>query len=370
MRMKCLGLIGFEDPGGLVPLGFRLIIPRRTRWKTNSIFLALFSSFFCFSIPIYVGVGESMSGWMNSCEYSFVAGCLHSKVGPQVHLGVQELSAKMDKNFAGLALKLDSYLKEQNAIKHRKSQAEVDFFDGLERRNSALSVAFEDEIKVTEDYVKKSQAFTEQMMSLIKARAKEEDTYLNARNASINNALALTLATSEATTSAERDSKDFLNAMSKTETKYRDANEEIMMKIKSEKASAMEDINSAGKKAAKATARLRADAESFAQKAKDQWADHYSRTEATLREKSDKSSSHVTNLQGKTGVARKIIQSGQSAAEATIENWRRADDKATRKSHETASAQCAVLTDFGSKLRDEIRAAHQTMSKIDETRTK
>ena len=62
--------------------------PRRTRWKTNSIFLALFSSFFCFSIPIYVGVGESMSGWMNSCEYGFVAGCLHSKVGPQVHLGV------------------------------------------------------------------------------------------------------------------------------------------------------------------------------------------------------------------------------------------------------------------------------------------
>jgi len=79
--------IGFEDPGGLVPLGFRLIIPRRTRWKTNSIFLALFSSFFCFSIPIYVGVGESMSGWMNSCEYGLVAGCLHSKVGPQVHLG-------------------------------------------------------------------------------------------------------------------------------------------------------------------------------------------------------------------------------------------------------------------------------------------
>ena len=88
---------------------------------------------------------------------------------------VQELSAKMDKNFAGLALKLDSYLKEQNAIKHRKSQAEVDFFDGLERRNSALSVAFEDEIKVTEDYVKKSQAFTEQMMSLIKGKLNNHD---------------------------------------------------------------------------------------------------------------------------------------------------------------------------------------------------
>ena len=86
--MKCLGLDGLSPRWSSDPLGFRLIIPRRTRWKTNSIFLALFSSFFCFSIPIYVGVGESMSGWMNSCEYGFVAGCLHSKVGPQVHLGV------------------------------------------------------------------------------------------------------------------------------------------------------------------------------------------------------------------------------------------------------------------------------------------
>ena len=100
--------------------------------------------------------------------------------------------------------------------------------------------------------------------------------------------------------------------------------------MKAEKAAALDEINLAGQKAAKATARLRSDAEAFAQKAKDQWADHYSRTEASLREKSDKSSTHVSHLQGKTGVARKIIQAGQSAAESTIENWRRADDKATR----------------------------------------
>ena len=83
---------------------------------------------------------------------------------------VQELGAKMDKNFAGLAQKLDSYLKEQTTMRHKKIQAELDFLDGLERRNSALSSTFEDDIEATEDYAKKSKAFTEQMMSLIKAR--------------------------------------------------------------------------------------------------------------------------------------------------------------------------------------------------------
>ena len=41
-----------------------------------------------------------------------------------------------------------------------------------------------------------------------------------------------------------------------------------------------------------------------------------------------------------------------------------------RRSHETASAQCAVLTDFGSKLREEIRAANQKTPKTAEKRTK
>lgn len=211
------------------------------------------------------------------------------------------------------------------------------------------------------------------MMSLIKARAQEDEAYITARNTSVNHAITLTLATSEATTSAELDSKEFTQTLFKLETNFKDINDEIMNKMKAEKAAALDEINLAGQKAAKATARLRSDAEAFAQKAKDQWADHYSRTEASLREKSDKSSTHVTHLQGKTGVARKIIQAGQSAAESTIENWRRADEKATRASHETASAQCAVLTDFGSKIRDQIRskaATNQRTSKTKDKRTK
>jgi hypothetical protein len=47
----------------------------------------------------------------------------------------------------------------------------------------------------------------------------------------------------------------------------------------------LDEINQAGQSASKATTVLRTDAEAFAQKAKDQWANHYARTEASLREK-------------------------------------------------------------------------------------
>ena len=149
-----------------------------------------------------------------------------------------------------------------------------------------------------------------------------------------------------------------------------DGQDEIMMRMKSEKASTLEDINQAGQSAAKATAVLRTDAENFAQKAKDQWANHYARTEASLREKSDKSSSHVTELQGMTGTVRKVMLEGQSQAEDTIETWRRVDDKTTRDSHENVANQCAELSDFGSKLRDEIRAADHAVSNLVEKQMK
>ena len=46
---------------------------------------------------------------------------------------VQNLSAKMDKNFAGLTEKLETYLAEQETLRKKKLQAEADFFAGLER---------------------------------------------------------------------------------------------------------------------------------------------------------------------------------------------------------------------------------------------
>ena len=41
-----------------------------------------------------------------------------------------------------------------------------------------------------------------------------------------------------------------------------------------------------------------------------------------------------------------------------------------RASHETASAQCAVLTDFGSKIRDQIRSKAATNQRTPKTKDK
>ena len=89
--------------------------------------------------------------------------------------------------------------------------------------------------------------------------------------------------------------------IAETEKDYQENNEEIVQKMKTDKAKALEEINVAGQDAAKATANLRSDAEAFTLKAKDQWKNHYQRTEIALREKSDKSSAHVSALQEKTG---------------------------------------------------------------------
>ena len=91
------------------------------------------------------------------------------------------------------------------------------------------------------------------------------------------------------------------NTIAETEKDYQNNNEEIVQKMKADKAKALEEINVAGQDAAKATANLRSDAEAFTLKAKDQWKNHYQRTEIALREKSDKSSAHVSALQEKTG---------------------------------------------------------------------
>merc|ERR1711884_839749 len=49
---------------------------------------------------------------------------------------------------------------------------------------------------------------------------------------------------------------------------------------------------------------------------------------------------------------------------------RRSDDKATRTAHESAASQCAHLTGFGNKLRDEIRAAGHAVSNLVEKQMK
>jgi len=176
---------------------------------------------------------------------------------------VQELSSKMDKNFAGLSQKLDAYLDEQNKLRQKKNQVEHDFFAGLENRNTALNAAFDLDAEATEEYLKKSNAFTEQMMGLIKARAKEDEAFIAARNSSLTNAKSLTTATSEASTSVQAEFASMTKTIAETEKDYQENNKEIVQKMKADKAKALEEINVAGQDAAKATANLRSDAEAF-----------------------------------------------------------------------------------------------------------
>ena len=56
---------------------------------------------------------------------------------------VKQLSDKMDKNFAGLAEKMQNFLTDQNQLRQEKVQADSEFFAGLEGRNSALTRTFE-----------------------------------------------------------------------------------------------------------------------------------------------------------------------------------------------------------------------------------
>ena len=116
----------------------------------------------------------------------------------------------MDKNFAGFEQKLENYLAEQEKLRDSKTNAETNFFAGLERRNAALTATFNEDIKATEEYIKKSNAFNDQMMSLIRAKAKEEEAFLARRNSSTTEALTITEATQEATASAQSESKDLL----------------------------------------------------------------------------------------------------------------------------------------------------------------
>ena len=114
------------------------------------------------------------------------------------------------------------------------------------------------------------------------------------------------VAAAEATASAQVEAKDLMRSFANLEVSFKDNQDHIMMRMKSEKTSALDEINQAGQSASKATTVLRTDAEAFAQKAKDQWANHYARTESSLREKSDKSSAHVSTLQSMTGNVRKV----------------------------------------------------------------
>ena len=71
----------------------------------------------------------------------------------------------------------------------------------------------------------------------------EEEKFKAARNTSVKNARSLTSATTEASTSAQKDLESLNKNIYSSETQFKDANEEIMMKMKTEKAQALGKSN-------------------------------------------------------------------------------------------------------------------------------
>ena len=62
----------------------------------------------------------------------------------------------------------------------------------------------------------------------------------------MSSAKALTLSTSEASSSIQIETVKLNEAMNTAETDFKDGNDEILMKLKTDKASALEEINFAG----------------------------------------------------------------------------------------------------------------------------
>ena len=71
----------------------------------------------------------------------------------------------------------------------------------------------------------------------------EEEKFKAARNTSIKNAKSLTSATAEASTSVQKELDSANKNIYSSETQFKDANEEIMMKMKTEKAQALGKSN-------------------------------------------------------------------------------------------------------------------------------
>ena len=142
----------------------------------------------------------------------------------------------------------------------------------------------------------KSSAFTEQMVALLKAREAEEEKYLMARNESATNSIKTVEFASDL---IEKGRINSITANLNVEKLNNDYKQEEMVhreKLTVEKAKAVEQLETDLAIVAQASERLKANAESFVNAGKDAWNNHYEKTEAELREKSDASSNHVQGI--------------------------------------------------------------------------
>ena len=131
------------------------------------------------------------------------------------------------------------------------------------------------------------------MVALLRAREVEEEKYLMSRNESTTNSIKIAESTSELGERGRMDSVNSHLKYTKLSNDYKKEESVQVEKLATEKAKAVEQIETDLAIVAQASERLKANAESFVNAGKDAWNNHYEKTEVELREKSDSSSNHV-----------------------------------------------------------------------------
>merc|ERR1712038_619224 len=124
------------------------------------------------------------------------------------HKTVDSLSSKIDKSVEGLNARLDKFMSSQNSFQNEMLQQGEITFKGIVQNTAGLSSLLTAEQDASQDYKKKSAAFTEQMIALLRAREVEEEKYLLARNETLTNSIKISDSTSEL---AEKGRNDGIN---------------------------------------------------------------------------------------------------------------------------------------------------------------
>merc|ERR1712241_68075 len=86
---------------------------------------------------------------------------------------VNSLSSKVDKSIEGLNARLDKFIIAQNNVQTQHVQQEDITFKGIVQNTAGLSNISKADQDASQEYKKKSAAFTEQMVALLRARDAE-----------------------------------------------------------------------------------------------------------------------------------------------------------------------------------------------------
>ena len=100
---------------------------------------------------------------------------------------------------------------------------------------------------------------------------------------------------------------------------------------------------------------------------KDAWNNHYEKTEAELREKSDASSNHVQDVQARTSQARSMILNSQSSLDSLLEGHRRSEERHALSEQADLSNRCQQNKEFETTFSDQFQSfGHALKTFVDE----